>query len=255
MNNTLSPMHLRVSDLDAGYGHVGVLRDVSVAVREGQIVVLVGSNGAGKSTLLKTISGLIKPSKGEISFNGEEIGGMPPERIVGKGLLCVAEGRRLFRTQTVGDNLELGLYGLGLTRAQEQERYANVFSLFPVLGDRLAVKAGILSGGQQQMLAIGQALMRNPTLLLLDEPSLGLAPVIIDQVFEVILKLRESKCSILLVEQVVERALAIADYGYVMRTGRVIGSGTPAELASADLIRRAYIGGAEEPQQESAAQT
>lgn len=233
---------LDVQAVDAGYGHVGVLRGVSLQVAEGAIVALVGANGAGKSTLLKTISGVIRPSAGRIAFGGAEIGGLAPHRIVDAGLMHVAEGRRLFRSQTVRDNLELGLYGGKLDAGAEARRYDFVYDLFPMLKERPNDRAGVLSGGQQQMLAIAQALMREPRLLMLDEPSLGLAPVIVDLVIAAIDRLRAAGVTILLVEQMVDRALDIADHAYVFQNGVVIGHGAPAEVRGGDLIRRAYLG-------------
>jgi branched-chain amino acid transport system ATP-binding protein len=233
---------LEISRLTAGYGAVGVLEDIDLVVPEGAIVALVGSNGAGKSTLLRTISGLIKPASGVIRFAGRDIASARPDRIVAAGLLHVAEGRRLFRTQSVADNLELGLYGSGLDRAEARRRHELAFELFPILKERLGETAGVLSGGQQQMLAIAQAMMRQPRLLMMDEPSLGLAPVIVDQVLVVIQRLRRNGTTILLVEQMVERALEIADEGYVLQNGRMIGHGTAQALGSGDLIRRAYLG-------------
>ncbi|VTU33724.1 LIV-I protein F [Variovorax sp. SRS16] len=231
---------LSVSGIDVGYGRVGVLQDVSLAVVEGQICAIVGSNGAGKSTLLKAISGLLAPTKGEISYQGESIGGLSPARIVQKGLLHVAEGRRLFRHQSVRSNLDLGLYGAGLTREDERGRLTEVLGMFPVLSEKLDLAAGGLSGGQQQMLAIGQALMRSPRLLMLDEPSLGLAPVVVDQVLETLQKLRSQGCTVILVEQLVERALEICDACVVMQHGRVIGRGTADEVTASGLIEHAY---------------
>jgi branched-chain amino acid transport system ATP-binding protein len=233
---------LEIGRVTAGYGAVGVLEDIDLVVPEGAIVALVGSNGAGKSTLLRTISGLIKPAAGSIRFAGRDIAGARPDRIVAAGLLHVAEGRRLFRTQSVADNLELGLYGSGLDRTEARRRYELAFELFPILKERLDVTAGVLSGGQQQMLAIAQAMMRQPRLLMMDEPSLGLAPVIVDQVLEVVQRLRRNGTTVLLVEQMVERALEIADEGYVLQNGRMIGHGTAQALGSGDLIRRAYLG-------------
>ena len=171
---------LQVSGLEVGYGHVGVLRGVDLAVSEGDIVALVGSNGAGKSTLLRAISGLLRPSAGRIVFAGSDIAGQPPHRIIDLGLLHVAEGRRLFRRQNVHANLELGLYGTSLDKAVERQRYDFVYELFPMLAERPQALAGVLSGGQQQMLTIGRTLMGNPELLLLDEPSEGLAPIVVD---------------------------------------------------------------------------
>ncbi len=233
---------LQVEAIDVGYGHVSVLQQVSLDILRGGIVALVGSNGAGKSTLLRAISGLLRPSRGRIVLDGADIAGLRPDRVVAAGVLHVAEGRRLFRRQSVADNLELGLYGLSLSRAEETARYERVFALFPILAERRHIAAGVLSGGQQQMLAIAQALMREPRLLMLDEPSLGLAPVIVDQVIDVIVRLREDGTTILLVEQMVERALEIADYAYVLQNGRIVGHGTSAALAESDLVKHAYIG-------------
>lgn len=237
-----APTLLEIRDLTVGYGHVGVLEGVSIDIRLGSIVALVGSNGAGKSTLLRAVSGLLKPARGSIVFEGRPIGGATPNRVVDAGILHVAEGRRLFRAQSVRHNLDLGLYGVRIERSEERARLDRVFELFPILADKLDHQASTLSGGQQQMLAIGQALMREPKLLMLDEPSLGLAPIVVDQVIDVIVRLRGGGTTILLVEQMVERALEIADYGYVLQSGRLIGSGTPAELQRGDAIRRAYVG-------------
>ena len=193
---------LQVTGLSAGYGHVEVLRDVALEVAEGAIVALVGSNGAGKSTLLRTLSGLLRPAVGgRIVFAGRDIAGAAPHRIIDLGLLHVAEGRRLFRRQSVHANLELGLYGTRLDKATERRRYAFVYELFPMLAERPQALAGILSGGQQQMLAIAQALMREPRLLMLDEPSLGLAPLYVERVVEIVKGLNAQGISILLVEQ------------------------------------------------------
>lgn len=233
---------LELSDVSAGYGSVRVLENVSLAVRRGGITTIVGSNGAGKTTLLKTVSGLLHPYSGSIEFAGEDVTTMPPDGLVARGLLHVAEGRRLFRQQTVADNLELGMYGLGLPRQEAQARLTRVFSLFPQLRDKLRAAAGSISGGQQQMLAIAQALVREPKLLLLDEPSLGLAPIVIDDVLTAVVTLREEGTTILLVEQVVERALEISDYAYVLQTGRVCGEGEASSLAGSDTLRRAYLG-------------
>ena len=233
---------LEIAGLDVGYGHVGVLHGVELAVEAGTLVALVGSNGAGKSTLLRTISGLLRPWAGRIGFDGEDIAGARPHRIIDLGLLHVAEGRRLFRRQDVQSNLELGLYGARLDRTVERQRYDFVYELFPMLAERPQALAGVLSGGQQQMLAIAQALMRQPRLLMLDEPSLGLAPIVVDQVIEVLQRLRVAGTTILLVEQMVERALDIADHAFVLQNGAVIGSGTPEAIRGGDLIRRAYLG-------------
>ena len=234
---------LEAKGVDVGYGHIQVLKGVSLEIPSGAIVVLLGGNGAGKTTLLNTLSGLLRPSAGSIHFDGSAIAGNSPRAIVQRGLLHVAEGRALFRSQRVDSNLDLGLYGARLTRAEEKNRLERVYSLFPVLYERRTSLAGSLSGGQQQMLAIGQALMQKPRLLMLDEPSLGLAPIIIDQVLDVIVRLRKDGATILLVEQMVERALEIADYGYVLKTGRVVGQGEASVLASSETVKLAYMGG------------
>jgi branched-chain amino acid transport system ATP-binding protein len=233
---------LSAHDVDAGYGHVRVLESVSIAVGTGRIVALVGRNGAGKSTLLRTLSGLNRPTSGEILFDGHDIAGARPHRIVAAGLLHVAEGRRLFRRQSVADNIELGRYGLRLSQPQRRQRIDRIHELFPVLQEKNDLPAGGLSGGQQQMLAIAQAMMREPKLLMLDEPSLGLAPVLVDQVFSAILTLRAQGAAILLVEQMVERALEIADDAYVMQNGRMIASGPAREIATGDALRAAFMG-------------
>jgi branched-chain amino acid transport system ATP-binding protein len=233
---------LEVRGLVSGYGHVRVLEGVSFDVLDRQIVTILGGNGAGKSTLLKTISGLLTVEAGSMHFAGEDLVGRQPAQIVDRGLLHVAEGRRLFRTQSVMSNLELGLYGSRLPRAEERRRLDEVLATFPMLAERPNIAAGSLSGGQQQMLAIAQALLRTPRLLMLDEPSLGLAPIVVDQVMEVIVNLRANGCAIVLVEQLVERALEIADVAYVMQSGRIIGSGRPEELHGSELIKHAYLG-------------
>ena len=231
---------LVVQGLHSGYGQVGVLEGVDLEVAPGRICAVVGSNGAGKSTLLKTISGLLPPTAGRIVLDGADIGGLAPQKIVAQGLLHVAEGRRLFRRQSVHDNLELGLYGAGLSREQERARFDEVYTMFPILAEKRDLSAGGLSGGQQQMLAIGRALMRSPRLLMLDEPSLGLAPVIVDQVLETLVLLRAKGCALILVEQLVERAIEIADSCYVMQNGCVIGSGSADAVAASGLLERAY---------------
>ena len=235
---------LEVRDLHVGYGHVGVLEGVSLQVPQGGFVALVGSNGAGKSTLLRALSGLLRPTAGSIVFGDEPLVGANPAAIVGRGLLHVAEGRRLFRAQSVLDNLQLGLWGARLSKGEVAARFEHVYTLFPILHERQHVRASILSGGQQQMLAVGQALMSKPRLLMLDEPSLGLAPTVIDQLFDAVVALREQGMTILLVEQMVERALQIADTAYVMQNGRVIGSGPAREMRDSDLVRQAYLGAA-----------
>ena len=241
MNNS-TQAYLQVKDIHVGYGRVAVLEGVSLEVPRGGFVAIVGSNGAGKSTLLRTLSGLLKPHSGEILLSGESLNGLEPAEIISRGMLHVAEGRRLFRTQSVQDNLELGLWGTRLSKEETARRFDRAHTLFPVLLERRKVSAGILSGGQQQMLAVAQAMMRNPSLLMLDEPSLGLAPAVIDKVLDAVVQLRKEGTTILLVEQMGERALQIADTAYVVQNGRVIGHGPASELKDSDLIRSAYLG-------------
>jgi branched-chain amino acid transport system ATP-binding protein len=233
---------LSVSGLTVGYGPVGVLEGVDLVAKQGRITSLLGSNGAGKTTLLRSLSGLLRSSAGSVKFMGEEITGASPKQIVQMGLLQVPEGRGLFRNQSVRANLDLGLFGCGLSKAVERQRLESVLSMFPMLRDRLPALAGVLSGGQQQMLAIGQVLMRSPRLLMLDEPSLGLAPIMVTQVLETLQKLSAEGVTILLVEQMVERALEISDYAFVLQNGRMIGHGLPSEIAGGDALRKAYLG-------------
>lgn len=238
---------LSIRGLTAGYARGGaVLRDVDIDVADGSLTVLVGANGAGKTTLLNALSGLLSPSAGSITLGGTAIAGLAPNRVVGHGLLHVAEGRRVFREQSVAANLRLGLYGLRLDRKAERHRIDEAITIFPDLASRLGLLAGALSGGQQQMLAIAQAMIRHPRVLLLDEPSLGLAPKIVDEVLAVVSTLSARGVTVLLVEQLVERALGIADYGYVMQGGRVVGQGTGSQLLAGDAVRRAYLGAAAE---------
>ena len=234
---------LRVQSLTAGYGGITVLRGVSIHVRPGEIVALIGANGAGKSTLLKAIAGLITPTSGRVIFDGREITGLSADRIVRLGISMVPEGRRLFAPLTVEDNLRLGAYPLGRRDKGEIERkMEEIFEIFPVLRERKSQVAGTLSGGEQQMLAIGRALMSEPRLLLLDEPSMGLAPMVVSEIFRVISSLRERGTTILLVEQNVRIALRIADRGYVMETGRIVLEGDAEELLRNREVERAYLG-------------
>lgn len=235
---------LSVEGLAAGYGRVGVLRDVELRVGAGEIVALLGANGAGKSTLLRSIAGLLPPSCGMVTYAGRNITGRRAERLVREGLALVPEGRLLFAEMTVAENLELGAHTVrGGSRGKVlAERLARVHELFPVLAERSAQVAATLSGGEQQMLAVGRALMSGPTLLLLDEPSLGLAPKVIAEIFAVLDALRESGVSVLLAEQDARLALRHADRGYVMRTGEIVHSGSSETLLADDSIRRIYLG-------------
>ncbi len=231
---------LRVSGLSAGYGSMQVLRRVSFHVEQGEIVALIGSNGAGKSTLLRTISGLHRAREGEILFGAVPIQAKKPEEIVALGLVQVPEARQLFPNMTVLENLELGGYVRGRKHAaQDLER---VIALFPILGERRRQRAGTLSGGEQQMLSIGRALMCGPRLLVLDEPSMGLAPIIIEEIYRTILDLNRSGTTVLLVEQNAMGALGVAQRAYVLETGRIVLSGGAAELMEHDEVQRAYLG-------------
>lgn len=236
---------LQVDDVSVGYGRVQVLEDVGVTVRGGAVTAVLGSNGAGKSTLLRAISGMLTPRRGRIMLDGKPITGAAPTAIVHAGVAHVLEGRRLFASQTVSDNLILGLWRSGLSRTEQRERLEEILVQFPILADRLALRAGALSGGQQQMLAIAQALMRSPTLIMLDEPTVGLAPALVDRVFEIIDDLRGRGCGVLLVEQDAKRALAVADDVYVLQSGRVVVHAPPSAVSD-DELRRAYLGSAAE---------
>ncbi|MCS7288199.1 MAG: ABC transporter ATP-binding protein [Roseiflexus sp.] len=232
---------LRVEHLNVAYDTLQVLWDVSLEVREGEIVALIGSNGAGKTTLLRTISGLMKPLSGLIRFMGEDITGLPPHEICRRGVIQVPEGRALFPRMRVIENLELGAY-LPAARAQRHETIERVYRLFPRLKERWRQDAGTLSGGEQQMVAIGRALMARPKLLMLDEPSLGLAPVLVETIMEVLTHLNAEGMTILLVSQEVHQALAIAHRVYVIENGRIVRSGPSHELRNDDAVRSAYLG-------------
>ncbi len=232
---------LSIQDLEVGYGTIPALHGIDLDIQKGEIVTLIGANGAGKTTTLRTISGLLKPSKGEVTFNGESIRGVKPHVITARGISHVPEGRGIFSNLTVQDNLELGAY-LRKDKISQAE-YNRVFTLFPVLKDRFKQNAGTLSGGEQQMLAISRALMSRPAVLLLDEPSLGLAPQMVQTIFRVIREINAEGTTILLVEQNAHMALVTAHRGYVMETGRItIHDDTKALLAS-DRIKKAYLGG------------
>jgi branched-chain amino acid transport system ATP-binding protein len=244
---------LVVDRLEVGYGHVPVIRRVSLSVPRGRSVTLLGANGAGKSTLLRGISGLLKLSAGTVMLDGRKVSGLSAETLVAAGLSHVAEGRRVFRSQTVAENIELGMFPLKLSQAVARQRSEEVLDLFPMLRQKLLAPAGTLSGGQQQMLAIAQALVRKPSVLMLDEPSLGLAPILVEEVFVILERLRGLGQAILLVEQVVERALEFADYAYVLQNGRIAAQGPATELASSGIVHRVYLGEAIEPSSGQAA--
>ena len=232
---------LEVKNLDVSYGDIRVLWDVSLKVEENAIVALVGANGAGKTTLLKTISGLLRAKKGEILLAGESLHNLKAQDIVDRGVIHVPEGRRLFASLTVMENLRLGAY-LPRARPLFVESLERVFTLFPVLKNRKDQKAGTLSGGEQQMLAIGRAVMAHPKLIMLDEPSLGLSPILVKTIFELIGTLNEQKTTILLVEQNVNQALKIAHQAYVMKTGKIVMCGRGCDLLADEEVCKAYIG-------------
>ena len=233
---------LEVKDLEVYYGVINALKKVSFEVNEGEIVTLIGANGAGKTTAMQSVMGFIHPRSGEIRYAGENIVGLPTHKIMRKGLTQVPEGRRIFAELNVYENLLMGAY-TSRDRAQVKRDLENIYTLFPRLEERKNQMAGMLSGGEQQMLAMGRAMMSHPKLLMLDEPSMGLAPILVSQVFDMIKHLNETGTTILLVEQNAEKALAIADRAYVMETGMITLSGTGAELAASEKVREAYLGG------------
>ncbi|GAW93674.1 ABC transporter ATP-binding protein [Calderihabitans maritimus] len=233
---------LRVENIDVKYGAIHALKGVSLEVKAGEIVTLIGANGAGKSTTLRTISGLLRPQNGNIFFMDKDITGMPAQHIVKQGISHVPEGRRVFANLTVMENLELGAY-LEKDRKKIKESFERVFTRFPRLYERKNQLAGTLSGGEQQMLAIGRALMSKPKLLLLDEPSMGLAPILVQEIFEIINEINKAGTTILLVEQNAHMALSIAHKGYVLETGRIVLQGSAKELAESEDVKKAYLGG------------
>ena len=233
---------LEVKDINVYYGAIHAIKGISLSVEESEIVTLIGANGAGKSTTLRTISGLLKPKTGEINFLNKNIAGMPAHKIVREGISQVPEGRRIFAEMTVQENLELGAF----TRTDNDEikkDFEMVFKRFPRLEERRLQLAGTLSGGEQQMLAMGRALMSRPKLLLLDEPSMGLAPLLIKEIFSIIVDINKTGTTVLLVEQNANMALSIANRAYVLETGRITLSGDAKELAASEDIRKAYLGG------------
>jgi len=232
---------LKVTDLRTCYGKIEALKGITIEVNEGEIVTLIGANGAGKSTTLKTISGQLAPSRGTIEFEGQQIAGVPSHRVSAKSIIQVPEGRRIFSRMTVLENLEMGAY-LRNDKEEIKGDLEHVFELFPRLRERSAQKGGTLSGGEQQMLAMGRGLMARPRLLMLDEPSMGLAPVVVEIVFEVIEKLNNDGITILLVEQNANLALSIANRGYVLETGEIKLTGTGKELLANEDVRKAYLG-------------
>ncbi|MBR2027487.1 MAG: ABC transporter ATP-binding protein [Oscillospiraceae bacterium] len=231
---------LKVENINVYYGQIHAIKDVSFEVHEGEIVSLIGANGAGKSTILKTISGLLRSKTGHITFKGEDISKTEAYKLVPKGLAHVPEGRRIFLQMTVKENLEMGAYTKGENMAEDIE---SVYNHFPRLRERQNQIAGTLSGGEQQMLAMGRAMMSHPDLLILDEPSMGLAPILVQGIFDIIKEFHKMGTTILLVEQNAEMALSIADRAYVLESGRVVLTGTGEELKASDQIKKAYLGG------------
>ncbi|CAB4899844.1 unannotated protein [freshwater metagenome] len=233
---------LKIENLEVTYGNIKAIKGISLEVNQGEIVTLIGSNGAGKSTTLRTISGILKPKSGSITFNGERIEGVEGHEIVAKGICQSPEGRRIFPKMTVDENLDLGAF-LRNDKAEIKRDRQRVLELFPKLQERIDQKAGTMSGGEQQMLAVGRALMGSPKLLLLDEPSMGLAPVLVEMIFETIKKINDQGTTILLVEQNALAALNVADRAYVLESGSIKMSGKARDLISNDEVTKAYLGG------------
>jgi branched-chain amino acid transport system ATP-binding protein len=232
---------LEVQGVNTYYGNIHALKDVSIEVEKGEIVTIIGANGAGKSTMLKTTSGLLKPRTGSIRLEGEDLTRLRPHEIVMKGVIQVPEGRRVFGRLTVKENLEMGAF-TSFDSRKNQENMERVFALFPRLKERSKQVSGTLSGGEQQMLAMGRALMSNPQVLLLDEPSMGLAPVLVDGIFDTIRQLHGAGTTILLVEQNARMALQVASRGYVLQSGTIIFSDSAASLATNEMVRKSYLG-------------
>ncbi|MBQ3396239.1 MAG: ABC transporter ATP-binding protein [Synergistaceae bacterium] len=237
----MSDAVLKVENINVYYGSIHAIKGISFEVHDGEIVTLIGANGAGKSTTLNTISGLLHHTTGSISFMGESLDKIPPHKIVELGLAQVPEGRRVFAQMTVHENLEMGAYTQNDKTIHED--IEKVYALFPRLKERYKQSAGTLSGGEQQMLAMARALMSRPKLLMLDEPSMGLAPILVEQIFDIIADLHKTGATILLVEQNAQMALSIAGRGYVMETGKIVTTGTGKELLSSEEVRKAYLGG------------
>jgi branched-chain amino acid transport system ATP-binding protein len=232
---------LEVENMHSYYGHIHALQGISLTVKEGEVVTLIGSNGAGKTTTLRSIHGILPPREGRIVFNGEEIQGTPAHDMIGKGIAQSPEGRKIFSRMTVLENLEMGAYHRN-DRSEIRQDMDRVFELFPRLKERVKQEAGTMSGGEQQMLAIGRALMSHPKLLLLDEPSMGLAPVLVERIFQIIREINEQGTTILLVEQNANVALEIATRGYVLETGKIVNSAPAEKLREDPKVREAYLG-------------
>ena len=232
---------LEVQNINVYYGNIHAIRDISFSVQDGEIVTLIGANGAGKSTILKSISGLLRSKTGDILFDGKSIKNTAPHKIVAQGLAHVPEGRRIFLQMTVEENLDMGAFTAPSTTYDDS--LANVFERFPRLKERRRQIAGTLSGGEQQMLAMGRALMSHPRLMMLDEPSMGLAPILVEQIFDIIQELNRAGTTILLVEQNAQMALSIANRGYVLETGQIVLHAPASELLTNDAVQKAYLGG------------
>ena len=232
---------LKVDDINVYYGAIHAIKGVSFEVNEGEVVTLIGANGAGKSTILKTVAGLLSSHTGSIQFMGKDLGGIPAHKIVPMGLALVPEGRQIFLQMTVEENLQMGAF----TRPADEydASIADVYQRFPRLKERQNQVAGTLSGGEQQMLAMGRALMSKPSLLMLDEPSMGLAPILVEQIFDIVRELNQHGTTILLVEQNANMALSVAHRGYVLETGKIVATGTGAELLEDEAVKKAYLGG------------
>ena len=232
---------LKVDDINVYYGAIHAIKGVSFEVNEGEVVTLIGANGAGKSTILKTVAGLLSSRTGSVQFMGKDLGGIPAHKIVPMGLALVPEGRQIFLQMTVEENLQMGAF----TRPADEydESIADVYQRFPRLKERQSQIAGTLSGGEQQMLAMGRALMSKPSLLMLDEPSMGLAPILVEQIFDIVRELNQHGTTILLVEQNANMALSVARRGYVLETGKIVATGTGAELLEDEAVKKAYLGG------------
>ena len=232
---------LKVNDINVYYGAIHAIKGVSFEVNEGEVVTLIGANGAGKSTILKTVAGLLSSRTGSVQFMGKSLGGIPAHKIVPMGLALVPEGRQIFLQMTVKENLQMGAF----TRPADEydASIADVYQRFPRLKERQNQVAGTLSGGEQQMLAMGRALMSKPSLLMLDEPSMGLAPILVEQIFDIVRELNQHGTTILLVEQNANMALSVAHRGYVLETGKIVATGTGAELLEDEAVKKAYLGG------------
>ena len=232
---------LKVDDINVYYGAIHAIKGVSFEVNEGEVVTLIGANGAGKSTILKTVAGLLSSRTGSVQFMGKDLGGIPAHKIVPMGLALVPEGRQIFLQMTVEENLQMGAF----TRpaSEYDESIADVYQRFPRLKERQNQIAGTLSGGEQQMLAMGRALMSKPSLLMLDETSMGLAPILVEQIFDIVRELNQHGTTILLVEQNANMALSVAHRGYVLETGKIVATGTGAELLEDEAVKKAYLGG------------